>query len=200
MPTETPVHTVTVPAPRRALVGLIWGLIQAVLVLALLSAGGVAAAAADRAVTGLATQTPAGGTSPVVLAGLAAGVVAGLAVGQKARGWLQELRLRRLRSAGAGAVSVRASIDRLDRRSPATTPRPSWARLTRYTVHLHWQDPATGAHCLGERRYRLSGRRSRRLEALCAGPARVVVYYPAHRVSRFVIDVPFAPTMADLFG
>ncbi len=88
MPTEVPVQTVTVPGPRRMLVGLIWGLIQAVIVFTLLFAGGGAAAFLDQAVTGQTQASPA-----AVLAGLAAGLAAGLFAGHKARTWLQEARL-----------------------------------------------------------------------------------------------------------
>ena len=189
MPTEVPVQTVTVPGPRRMLVGLIWGLIQAVIVFALLFAGGGAAAFLDRAVTGHAPASPA-----AVLAGLAAGLAAGLFTGHNTRTWLQAARLRRFRSVG---VSVRAIVDRLDRQCAVSGRGPG---LTSYVVHVHWQDQATGARCHGERRYRFTAHRSRRLEVLCAGQARVAVYYPARRISRFVIDVPFAPTMADFFG
>jgi hypothetical protein len=38
-----------------------------------------------------------------------------------------------------------------------------------------------------------------RLEAAFTYGAKVPVYYPPGRPSRFVIDVPFAPTMADFF-
>ncbi len=188
MPTELPDQTVTVPGIRRVLVGLVWGLIQAVIVFALLTAGAVTAAFLDRVITGVRPASPL-----IVLIGLVAGSAAGLSVGHRARGWLQEARLRRFRGAG---VSVRATVDRLDRQC-AVSGR---AGLTSYVIYVQWQDPGTGARCHGERRYRFAGHRSRRLEALCADQARVAVYYPARRPSRFVIDVPFAPTMADFFG
>ena len=196
MPTETPVQTVTVPGPRRAITGLIWGLIQAVTVLAGVFAGGAAAAGLDQAATGRAAAPAA------VLAGLATGAVAGLLTSGRARSWLQDLRLRRLRSAGSGAagsgaVSVRATIDRLDR---PHRPARYGLRRGRYVVHLSWLDPAAGVGFRGERHYRVAGRHAQRLEALCAGRAQVAVYYPARRPSRFVIDVPFVPTMADFFG
>lgn len=189
MPTHVPVQTVTVPGSRRALASLIWVLLQAVVICALVLAGGVAAASVDRAVTG---RAPAG--APAVLTGLAAGALIGLFAVHQARRWLQELRLRRLRAAG---VRVRATVDRLDRQHLASSRGPG---LTSYVVHLHWQDPDSGARCQGERRYRFSGRGSRRLEALCAAQARLAVYYPARRPPRFVIDVPFTPTRPDFFG
>jgi hypothetical protein len=188
MPTELPDQTVTVPGIRRVLVGLVWGLIQAVIVLALLAAGAVGAAYLDRAITGVSPASPL-----IVLIGLVAGGAAGLSVGHKARSWLQEVRLRRFRDAG---VSVRAIVDGLDRQCAVSGRRG----LTSYVVRVQWQDPGTGARCHGERRYRFAGHRSHRLESLCADRARVAVYYPARRPSRFVIDVPFAPTMADFFG
>ena len=60
-------------------------------------------------------------------------------------------------------------------------------------------DPVTGVSWKGERRYRFWGRGSKRLEAAFAYGAKVPVYYPPGRPSRFIIDVPFAPTMADFF-
>jgi len=195
MPTETPVQTVTVPGPRRALASLIWGLIQAVTVLAGVAVGGAAAAGLVPAATGHAAAPAA--VFAGLVAGAAAGLAAGLLVGGRAPSWLQERRLRRLRTAGPAAVSVRATVDRLDR--PRRPARHGLSR-GRYVVHVSWLDPAAGVGFRGERCYRMAGRRSRRLEALCAGRAQVAVYYPARRPSRFVIDVPFAPTVADFFG
>lgn len=187
METEELAQTAAIPSGRRVLVGLLWGLIQAVTLFALLFAGGVAAAYLDESLAG-------GGpvSSTPVLIGLAAGVAAGLALCHKARAWLQELRLRRLRADG---VSVQATVRRLDRLYV-----PYKAGTTRYTVCVQWKDPVTAACWHGERRYRFYGRGSRRLETLCAVGARVELRYPAHRPSRFILDVPFAPTMADLLG
>ena len=187
METKETAHAAVISVSRRVLIGLLWGLVQAVAVFVLLFAGGVAAAYLDEsAAAGLPVSSSA------VLVGLAAGVAAGLFVNHKARIWLQEFRLRRLRG---GGVSVQATVRRLDRQYI-----PYKIGTTRYVVHVQWQDPATGDRWQGERRYRFSGRGSRRLEASCARGERVGLYYPEHRLSRFVIDVPFAPTMADFFG
>lgn len=189
METKESAHAAVIPGARRVLVGLLWGLVQAVTVFVLLFAGGVAAAYLDEI---MISGRPVSSTP--VLVGLAAGVVVGLYVDHKARTWLRELRLRRLRSSG---VWVQATVRRLDRQW-FTSGRGGG--VTRYTAHVQWQDPATGACWQGERRYRFAGRGSRRLEATLAEGRRIELSYPAHRPSRFVIDVPFAPTMADFFG
>jgi hypothetical protein len=172
---------------KRLLIGLAWGLIQVAILFVLLFAGGVAAGY-------LATDVFGGhGVNSTVLIGIAVGVIAGLVVDHRARPWLQRFRLRGLRLHG---VSVQAEVVRLDRQYAASGRGPG---ATRYVVHVRWQDPATGVASQGERRYRFSGRGSRRLQAACADGAKVPVYYPPGRPSRFIIDIPFAPTMADFF-
>lgn len=187
METKESAPAAVIPARRRVLIGLLWGLIQAAAVFVLLFAGAVAADFLNGSMAGGRPVSPS-----VVLTGLAAGVAAGLFVNHKARTWLQELRLRRLRGDG---VSVQATVRGLDQMYV-----PYKIGATRYIAHVQWQDPATGAGWQGERRYRFFGRGSQRLEAICASGKSVSLYYPAHRPSRFIIDVPFAPTMADLVG
>lgn len=187
METKESATAVVIPAGLRVLIGLLWGLVQMAIVFVLLFAGGVAAAYLGQ---GMAGGRPASSTA--VLVGLAVGVAAGLFVNHKARIWLQEFRLRRLRADG---VSVEATVRRLDRQYI-----PYKVGTTSYVAHVQWQDPATGRGWQGERRYRFSGRGSRQLEGICAHGERVGLYYPAHRPARFVLDIPFAPTMADLVG
>lgn len=175
---------------RRLLIGLAWALIQLVILCALLFAGGVAAGY-------LAIDVFSGhgvnGVSSAVPIGFAAGAITALVVNHSARIWLQRLRLRGLRAQG---VAVPAEVVDLGRKYTASTRGPG---STRYIALVRWTDPATGVSWQGERRYRFSGRGSRRLEAACANGAKVPVYYPPGRPSRFIIDIPFAPTMADFF-
>lgn len=187
METNESATAVVTPAGRRVLISLLWGLIQAATVFLVLFAGGVVAAYLDQ---GMADGRPVSSTA--VLVGLAVGAAAGLFVNHKARIWLQEFRLRRLRADG---VSVQAAVRRLDRQYI-----PYKVGTTRYVAHVEWQDPATARRWQGERRYRFSGRGSRQLETICAPGEQVGLYYPAHRPARFVLDIPFAPAMADLVG
>jgi hypothetical protein len=172
---------------KRLLIGLTWGLIQLVILCALFFAGGVAAGY-------LAIDVFSGrGTNTMVPAGFAVGVIAALVVNHSARIWLQRLRLRGLRVHG---VAVEAEVVDLDREYTASTRGPG---STKYSALVRWTDPATGVSCQGEHRYRFSGQGSRRLETACAHGAKVPVYYPPGRPSRFIIDIPFAPSMADFF-
>lgn len=172
---------------KRQLIGLAWGLTQLVILAVLFLAGGVAGGF-------LATDVFSGhGANGLVLTGFGAGVIAALAVNHNARIWLQRLRLRRLRTRG---VAVQAEVLDLSRRYTPSTRGPG---STRYMVRAGWTDPATGVSWQGERVFRFSGWGSRRLERACADGAKVPVYYPPGRPSRFIIDIPFAPTMADFF-
>lgn len=172
---------------KRLLIGLAWSLIQLMILFALLFAGGVAAGY-------LAIDVFSGhGANSTALIGIAVGVIAALVVNHKARIWLQCSRLRGLRVQG---VAVEAKVVDLDRKYAASSRGPG---STRYVALVRWTDPATGVSWQGERRYRFSGRGSNRLEAACADGAKVPVCYPPGRPSRFIIDIPFAPTMADFF-
>jgi hypothetical protein len=177
--------------PRRALTEVIWGLLQFVVIALLFFAGGVAGAYLtwDLLPHLAGTRSSAGG----VLPGFAVGVAAALTINHNARMWLQRLRLRRLRARG---VEAQAAVTRL-RRSYLTSGRGPGT--TTYTVFVRWLDPVTGDITDRERRYRFWGRGSRRFETVCAARSTVPVYYPRHRLERFILDVPFAPTMADFF-
>jgi hypothetical protein len=172
---------------RRVLIGLAWGLVQLVILCALFFAGGVAAGYLELDVFS------GRGANSLVLLGFAAGVAAALAVNHSARIWLQRWRLRRLRVHG---VAVEAEVVHLGQHY---TPASRGPGTTRYAVRVRWTDPVTGGGWQGERKYRFTGRGSRRLEAACTYGAKVPVYYPPGRPSRFIIDIPFAPTMADFF-
>jgi hypothetical protein len=52
---------------------------------------------------------------------------------------------------------------------------------------------------MSERRYRFRGRGDRAFEALTERGTEVNVHYPAGRAQRSVVDIPYAPTMADQF-
>lgn len=171
----------------RLLVGLAWGLIQVVIVCVLFFAGLLAAGY-------LSTDALSGrGANTLAPVGFCVGAGAGLWVNHRARNWLQRLRLRGLRTRG---VVADAEVVKL---GSEYTPNPTGAGFgtTRCTVLVSWRDPVTGSGWRGECRYRFWGR-SRRLELACPPGARVPVYYPAGRPSRFIIDIPFAPTMADV--
>lgn len=173
--------------PKRVLIGLAWGLIQLVILAVLFFAGMLAAGY-------LSIDAFGGrGTNALVETGFTAGIVAAVVVNHSARSWLQRWRLRGLRFRG---VAVKAEVVDLGRQYTASTRGPG---TTRYKVLVRWREPVTGVSWQGERRYRLWGRGSRRLEAACADGARIQLYYPPGRPSRFIIDIPFAPTMADFF-
>lgn len=172
---------------KRVLIGLAWDLTQLALGVVLFFAGGVAAAL-------LAVYVFSGhGIGLIVPVGFGTGVAIALVVNRSARIWLQRLRLRGLR---AGGVTVKAEVTNLDREHTSAGRRPG---STRYTVLVRWTDPATGRGCQGERRYRFTGKGSSGLESACAHGARVSVLYPPGRPSRFIIDIPFTPTMPDFF-
>ncbi|HLH58664.1 MAG TPA: hypothetical protein VKV33_05865 [Streptosporangiaceae bacterium] len=172
---------------NRLLIGLAWGLIQLVIMAALFLGGGVVAGY-------LALDVFSGrGANSIALIGFAVGVAAAVTVNHRARIWLQRLRLRGLRIRG---VAVEAEVGFLGYEYTASSRGPGRAR---YVARVSWTDPATGVRWKGERWYRCWGRGSKGLEAAFAHGAKVPVYYPPGRPSRFLIDVPFAPTMADFF-
>lgn len=189
MRAERQVHVAVVSVGRRLLVSLLWGLLQAVVLSGMFFAGGVAAGYLSLWAShgGLVSSTNA-------LLGLGTGAAAGLYVNRAARSWVLKARLRRLRARG---VSATGTVYRLRRQ---WISGPKGGGVTKYTAIVQWRDPVTGAHWQGERRYQCYFRRSRRLEAALADGAQVELFYPADRPSRFVINVPFAPTMADVLG
>jgi hypothetical protein len=177
--TDESVHDAVVPASRRLLVSLLWGLTQVVTVFILFFAGGVAVGYLKPAAVPL---------------GLGAGTVAGLYVCHQARGWLQQARLRGLRAHGVSARTTACWLE------SEWFPSPRGGGVTKYVAHVGWRDPGTGAVWQGERRYQFYGRGPRQLEAAFVDGNQVELHYPANRPERFVIDLPFAPTMADVLG
>lgn len=172
---------------KRQLIGLAWDLTQLAIGVVLFFTGGVVAAL-------LAVYVFSGhGIGLVVPVGFGLGVTVALVVNHGVPSWLQRLRLRGLRT---GGVRVKAEVTDLDRKHTAAGLRPG---STRYTVLVRWTDPSTGRGCQGERRYRFMGKGSSGLESACAQRATVSVLYPPGRPSRFIIDIPFAPTMPDFF-
>ncbi len=165
-------------------VALLWGLGQLLVLAVLFYAGGVAGAYLGFRLL----PAVAGGresTVPIFL-GFAAGLVAAGVVNHEARMWVQRLRIRALRRTG---VRVDATVVAVDRRY---TPNPKGQGSTTYTVTVRWPGYT------GRRAYRFWGRGSVAFETVFHRRATVPVRYAADRPGRFVLDVPFAPTMADL--
>ena len=178
--------------PARLRINLLWGLAQVVIVALLFYAGGVLAAFITFDVLpDLFGTRP---TSNGVLIGLAAGVMAGLTVTHRSRSWLLRLRVRRLRRDG---VTVTATVQRVERFYRYSPKGPG---TMTYTVHVRWDDPVSGGDRAGQRRYRFWGRGSRSFEHAFGTGHAIPLLYEAGHPARFVIDMQYAPTMADLFS
>jgi hypothetical protein len=166
----------------RLAVGLVWGLAQIVILGAFFVAGGLVGALGS-------LVAPSIYGLPLSI-GFVGGVLAALVVNHHSRMWLLQLRLRRLRRRGQ---QVMASVVWVEEHLAANPRGPG---TMTYTIFLRWQDPVGGADHEYERQYRFWGRGSRQFEALVDEPSVPVLYEPSDP-SRFVIDIPFAPTMAD---
>lgn len=174
----------------RAAVTMVWGLVQLGILAALLFLAGVAGAF----VGFVLIPHFAGGSAtwaPLPL-GFGAGVIAACIVNHSARMWLQRARLRLL---GSDAVRVIALVVWVDR---STTFNPRAPSRTTYAVHLRWQDPLSHMTQEQVRRYAFWGNRSKPFDNVFRQRAMLAVRYAPGRPSRFIIDVPFAPMMADL--
>jgi uncharacterized protein DUF3592 len=174
---------------RRTTITLIWALVQLIVCAALFFGCGIAVAAVTWIVLPFLfhTQPSASG----VLIGFGVGIVAAVWICHSARMWLLRLRLRRLRRHGTEAtasVAELASTYQSNPRGPGTTT---------YAVHLRWRD-ADGSIRNGERRYRFWGAGTPAFERACATRNQLIVRYDPRHPSGFVVDIPFAPTMADL--
>ena len=182
---STPAQPVKDPRARRLLIGLTWVLLRVVILIALFRACAILAVLLVAGVFG------GHGTGPAAAAGMLVGIAAALVASHRARDWLMRLRLRRLRVKGvkAKAVVVKCDWDMSSSRGLA---------IAKYTVLVRWVDPATGVPRQGSRRYHFVGLGSQRFEAACSHGAIVPLLYPPNRPSRFIIDVPFAPVMADI--
>lgn len=178
---------ITVSRGKRVLIGLAWGLGQLVILGVLFFCGLLAGGLLGVYVFG--SQDVSG----LVDLGFVAGIVAAIAVNHSARIWLQRLRLRGLRRRGTAVDATVVSLNGHYTSNPRGGPGNTYC-----TVLVGWTDPVTGASWKGERLYRFWGSAPRGFRAACADGAKVGVYYPPGRPSRFVIDIPFAPTMADL--
>jgi hypothetical protein len=163
-------------------VGLVWGLVELVILGAFFVAGGLVGA------LGFLVAPSIYGL-PLSI-GFVAGIVAGLMVNHHARLWLLHLRVRLLRRRGQ---HVMASVMWVDDQYAASGRGPGTMTCT---VFVRWQDPVSGDDHEYDRQYRFWGNGSKHFEALVDEPSVPVLYAPG-RPSRFVIDIPFAPTMAD---
>jgi hypothetical protein len=167
----------------RLAVSLVWVLTQIFILGAFWIGGGLVGALGS-------LVAPSIYALPVSI-GIVGGVLAALVVNHHARMWLLQFRLRRLRRQGQ---RVMASVVWVDEHMAASLRGPG---TMTYTVFLRWQDLVGGGDHEYERQYRFWAGRSRQLEGLVDEPT-VPVLYESSDPSRFAIDIPFAPTMADL--
>jgi hypothetical protein len=125
---------------------------------------------------------------PLLALGFAVGIGLGGYVCHKARWWTQYVRLRRC------DVRASATVVRCDR---VYTPGARGPGNTMYTVYVTWRD-YEGEHT-GVRQYRFFAHGLRAFEILVDRNASLPVRYPSARPHRFIIDIPYAATMADQF-
>jgi hypothetical protein len=171
-------------------VGLAWGLVQLVILVLCLYAGGIAGAYLTWVLLPHLLGIRPGVVGLAI--GFPGGVAGGIAVNHNARMWVQRLRLRRLRTRGTSATAKVANL------SERYVSNPRGGGVTYYTVELRWTDPVTGTRYRHQRKYRFLGRGSPAFEKTCAKRTELTVRYPLGRPSLVVIDIPFAPAMADL--
>jgi hypothetical protein len=162
----------------RTTVALVWCVVAVLLWLAVLTACALALAFLGH-LLGEAYE------GMFAFVGACGGLLLGVTVCQRASGWVQRYRMRRLRRRGTSAV---ARVERLDLRQ--TSGRGA---TSRYTVRVRW-DGFSGA-----RTYRFDGHGKPEFAALTATGSTVTVRYPPGRPRRFVIDVPYAAGMVDQF-
>jgi hypothetical protein len=169
-----------------------WGLVQVIVVFTLFCAGVLAGAYAGiHVIAAIFPSTPA--DNPVDDAadiGLVIGVISGLTINHNSRRWLHRWQRHRLRTRG---VRVIASVTNLEH---SVSYNPQGPNVCRYTLHLRWSDPQSQRTCQAETHYRFLGNKSARFESACT--ATVAVWCDPRRSKRFVVDIPFAPSMADL--
>jgi hypothetical protein len=169
--------------------GLVWGVVMLVLFAALLFAGMVAGGYVGFVL--LPRYNGGHDVQAALAAGAVVGVVLAVTVCHRARGWVQRLRLRLMRGHGVSAVATVVWGDEL------YTPGTKGPGSIVYTVYFAWSDPS--GQQLRERQYRFIGKALRAFETRLAVGARVPIRYPAARPHRFIVDIPYAPTMADQF-
>jgi hypothetical protein len=129
----------------------------------------------------------------LLLIGAIAGVAAGLTIGHRGRGWVQAWRLRRIRR--GGGVTVAATVRCFSSRY---VRNPRGGGVTIFQVRVGWLDHQGGEQ-LGERQYKFYGRGEPAFVQLVQHGAHVQISYPTGRPGRFIVDIPYAPTMADQF-
>jgi hypothetical protein len=100
--------------------------------------------------------------------------------------------VQRLRLWRGCDTSATASVVWRDRRYTAGSKGGS---STLYTVYLSWPD----CERTGERQYRFYGDGPDDFAARTRLGATLPIRYPAGRPHRFIVDIPYAPTMADQF-
>jgi hypothetical protein len=175
----------------RAGIGLGWGVLMVVLLAAAIFGGMLLGAWLGFDV--LPHYNGGHDVAWLLAVGALAGVVVGLTIGHKGRGWVQAWRLHRLRR--GGGVTLTASV----RRSDGNYVRnPRGGGVTVYDVRVGWRDHQAGEQ-ERERQYKFWGRGAPAFEELVHSGAEVPVVYPPGRPDRFIVDIPFAPTMADQF-
>jgi hypothetical protein len=173
----------------RFFISLAWGLVSLVVLCTLIVLGMIGGA-----FVGFDLIPHFGGhqTAGTLAVGAAAGATLGLVVGHRGRGWLQALRLRRLRREG---VTVTATVRSCHRRYIASSRGPG---TSVYDLTVAWHDPSSGPE-QRTRQYRFWGHGDADFEACVHYLAEVKVSYPAGRPHRFIVEIPYAPTMADQF-
>ena len=120
------------------------------------------------------------------------GVLGGVAIGSlvclRTRVWLHRVRLWRIRRSGESAIAQAVWIE----------GDPSVFTATEaYVVFVRWQDLA-GEH-IGDRGYRFWNTAPYDFLISLTDGRPVVVRFPRAQPHRFIIDIPYAPTMADAF-
>jgi hypothetical protein len=175
----------------RAGLGLIWAVVMLVSLTATTFGGMVAGAWLG---FDAAPHYDGGHDAPwLLLVGAIAGVAAGLTIGHRGRAWVQAWRLHRMRRRDTVTVTVTVR-----QATPKVIRNPRGGSVTVYRVRVGWRDTLAGDQDR-LRQYKFFGRGAPAFEKLLHQGAQVPVVYPPSHPNRFVIDVPYAPTMADQF-
>lgn len=177
---------------ERAGIYLAWGLVQAIILAGLLLLGGILGAYVswDLLPSLFGIRPSAAGLA----VGFPGGVILAIWICHSARGWVLRLRVRQLGRDGVAASATVTGLRRLTRRGPRG------GYITHYTVQLRWTDPISGGIQHHRLVYRFLTDRSKPFEETCAHGRQLTVRYRAGCPERFVIDIRFAPPMADLIG
>jgi hypothetical protein len=167
-------------------IALLWGIVMLVVFSAVLAGGAIGGAYLGY---DLLPRLDGGrDVGPLLALGFAVGIGLGGYVCHQARAWTQYVRLRRC------DVTATATVVRRDR---VYTPGARGPGNTMYTVYVTWRDHE-GEHT-GVRQYRFFAHGLRAFEVLVDRNASLPVRYPSARPHRFIIDIPYAATMADQF-